>query len=72
LGSHIDQPGTRLAQQQQQKQKAFLVRLHYRAGTDGVDGHGRHDHDGLRVLIEALNRFPQRHQLLLELVEFRL
>ena len=72
LRSHIDEPGTRLTQQQQQKQKAFLVRLHHRARVNRIDGHGRHDHDGLRVLTEALNRFPQRHQFFLELIEFGL
>ena len=51
----IDHPESRLPQEKQEKQEAFLVRLGHGAATcfDPVDGHGRYDDDGLTLEVVA-------------------
>ena len=70
--SNVDQPGPRLTQQQEEKQKTFLIRLQDCARAEPVDRHRWHNDDCLRILIKTLDRFPQRHEFLLQPIELSL
>ena len=71
-GGDVDEPGPRLPEQEQQEEKAFLVGLHGRAApVADVDRQGRDDDDRLLVLVQPLDRLPERDEAGLELVEGR-
>jgi len=72
LRGDVDQPGARLAEQEQEEEIAFLIGLEDGAAQRQVERKRRYDDDGLRVLIEGANRTPERHKPGLEHLEARL
>ena len=72
LRSDVDQPGPRLTQQKKKEQIAFFIRLHDCTRARQFDGHRWHYNNRLRILIESFDRFPQRHELLLQPIELLL
>ena len=73
LRGDVDEPRARLAQEQEQEQEALLVGLEHRAASGrACRGERRDDDDRLLVLVQPLDRLPQRDEPRLQLVEGRL
>ncbi len=69
LRGDIDHPRARLGEEEEEKKKALFVGLNAEAGDRRVDRHRGDDDDGLFILVEGLDRAPERHELFLERVK---
>jgi hypothetical protein len=69
LRRHVDQPGARLPQQEQEEEIPLLERLLPHALRSRVDAERRDDDNRLWILVEGLQRTPERAKLALQRFE---
>ena len=66
---HVNEPGPRLPQQEQEEEEALFVRLLAHALDRTLEAYRRYNDDGLGILADVIDGAPEGNQLLLKRLE---